>query len=36
MGRACNAASPRDEQEEALDQPLAWGDQDSEADRIAD
>jgi hypothetical protein len=36
MGQACNAASPRDEEEEGLDQPLAWSDQESEANRIAE
>ena len=30
------AASPRDEEEEGLDQPLAWSDQESEANRIAE
>jgi hypothetical protein len=33
MGRACDAASPREDKEEALEQPLTWSDPESEANR---
>jgi hypothetical protein len=36
MGSACDVASPRDDEEEALEQPLTWSDRESEAKRTTE
>jgi hypothetical protein len=36
MSSACDAASPREEEEEALEQPLTWSDHESGGDMTAE